>query len=97
MSRSESFALGAAMITVALTLLTGSQKLAWGLLVIGGGLITWPYLFDWRYGKDRPSRNEIDLMLADEYKKRCLDPKFRRWSDHLFPKQPQKPFDPNDF
>jgi hypothetical protein len=97
MSRSESFAIGAAMITVALTVLTGSQKLAWLLLVAGSLLVASPYFHDWRYGEDRPSRRQIDAMSSEDYKKRCLDPKFRRWVNRVFPKQTEKRFNPDDF
>jgi hypothetical protein len=84
MSRSESFALGAVMITVALTVLTGSQKAAWFLLAVGAVLICSPYFLDWRYGKYRPSREEVGAMSADEYKKKLRNPKFERYINRLF-------------
>jgi hypothetical protein len=72
MSRSESFAIGAAMITVALTVLTGSHETAWVLLIFGCALVASPYFLDWKYGKYRPSCREIDVMSVDEYIKNEL-------------------------
>jgi hypothetical protein len=98
MPRTESFVLGVSIMLAALTALTIGQKIPWYFVcAIGAMIAIKPLWMDWRYGKDRPSRKEIDVMVAAEYKKRCQDPKFRRWSDHLFPKQPEKPFDPKDF
>lgn len=72
------------MITVALTVLTGSQKLAWVLLAIGVVLIGMPYLLDWRYGKYRPSRQEVAAMPPDEYRKKIRNPKFEKYINHIF-------------
>ena len=86
MSRSESFALGMAMIAVALTVLTGNSKPAgWFLLILGCAVIAFPYWQDWHYGNYRPNRHQVNAMSADEYKQRLRDPRFRRWVDHLFP------------
>jgi hypothetical protein len=98
MSRAEFIALGISIMLVALTALTVGQKIPWYLVFAIGAIIAIrPFWMDWWYGKYRPSRRELDVMPAAEYRKRCSNRKFRRWSDRVFPKQAQKPFDPNDF
>lgn len=59
----------------------------------------WSVFLDWRYGKFRPTRREIDVMPAAEYGRRLRqDPKFGKWVNRVLPKQPpQKPFDPNEW
>ena len=98
MSRSELFALGAAMITVALALLIGTRKMAWILLVFGCAVIAWPYFLDWKYGKYRPTRSEFDLLSVDAHKKKYRnDPRFAKWINHLYKDQQQNPFNPDNF
>jgi len=90
MSRGDSFILGVAMTTVALTVLIGNRLAAWILLFVGIALMVWPYYLDWRYGVFRPNPWEIYKMGAQELKEMCHDPKFKRWVDRTYPKQNDK-------
>jgi len=98
MSRAESFGIGVAMVAVALTVLMGSYKAAWALLILGCVFIGHPYYLDWRYGKYRPDGRELALLSVDDYKKRIReDPRLARWINHLFKNDVVKPFNPDDF
>lgn len=91
MSRTESFTVGVAMITVALAVLIGSQKIAgWFLLVAGVVVIASPYWQDWRYGEYRPNIHEINDLSSEQYKRRLLDPKFKKWVERQARKHPTK-------
>jgi hypothetical protein len=95
-----SVGLGLAVVAVFLTeLVTRNHKLMWFLLPVAGALIAWPYVIDWQYGKDRPTREQINRMSAAEYKQRIRDPKFKRYDDWLSRKEKrsQKPFNPDDW
>lgn len=49
--------------------------------------------YDWRYGKFRPTRKEINQMTSEKYREYWHDPKFRKWVDHLFPRSDEPPVD----
>lgn len=68
------------------------------IFLIMGLLLLWrgAYL-DRKYGKDRPSRKEIDIMPVSEFKERSRDPRFTKWINHVYPRSREKPFNPDDF
>jgi hypothetical protein len=79
MPRKEQFAIGAALTASALAFIL-SKFLAWFVLLIGLGLIWDSYIRDLIWGSDRLTREQIQEMPAEEYKKRVLgNPKTERW------------------
>ena len=84
MSKGEKLTIGSVLLAVSLSFILKSEMWAWLLLVVGLVLIIDPYWQDYRYGKDRPSREEMDRMSAAEHKKKLYDPKFRRWVDRVY-------------
>ena len=79
MVRKEQFALGVGLVTSVLALAL-SKSLAWFILIVGLGLIFDFYLRDFIWGTDRLSKEDIQAMPAEEYKRRVLgNPRTERW------------------
>ena len=81
MSRSDSIAIGAAVIAIAAVIEASCRVLAVGFLLLGIAFIIRPYFLDWKYGEYRPSKREIGAMSLEEYRKRIRNPKFRKYID----------------
>jgi hypothetical protein len=81
MSRKEYWGYSSLMIGVGGVLVFYYPPIA-GVFLIGGGLLLlWSARLDRVYGKDRPTKKEIDAMSAEEYKSRLRDSRFRLWVD----------------
>ena len=76
----------------ALVLVLKREFWAWVVFFVGLGFVVNPYVQDYWYGKERPSREELNRMPADKYKQRLSDPKFKRWADRMGRKSKDKPF-----
>lgn len=86
------------MIAIAPVVVAFYPPIAGVFLIIGLSLLWRGAYLDRKYGKNRPSRTEIDIMPVADYKKRILnDSEFRRWVNHLYKKPVEKPFRPDDF
>ncbi len=84
-SKSAAFAIGLVVLGAAIAVLAAEgQKIAWCFVLIGGGLMGWPFYLDWKYGSFRPSKREIDRMSASEYRDHLRSKKFTNYVNHLF-------------
>lgn len=72
MAKTEKFALGMALMSAGLGTILRKEYLAWGSFYIGVAFMVIPFVLDWVFGDNRPSRKEIELMSGDDYKKLLL-------------------------
>lgn len=86
------------MIAIAAVVVTFYPPIAAIFLVMGLSLLLRDAYLDRKCGKDRPSRNEIDVMSVDDYKKRTRnDSRLTTWINHVYKNRTDKPFDPSDY
>lgn len=53
------------------------------VFVLGGlGLLLWNARLDRIYGTDRPTKKEIGKMPREEYRRKILDLRFRKWVEY---------------
>ncbi len=71
------------LMTAALAVILKKENLAWVVFCIGFYLVMRTYPMDWVFGRNRPSRQEIEEMSAADYKKLLLNSKSKRWIDLL--------------
>ncbi len=69
------------MVAIATVVVFWYPPVAAIFLLMGLSVLLWNARLDRLYGKDRPTKKDIDKMSAAEYKSRLRDPKFRLWMD----------------
>lgn len=86
------------MIAIGAVVIAFYPPVAGIFLIIGLSLLWRRAYLDRKYGKDRPTPNEVDLMSVEDYKRRTRnDPRFTKWINHLGRSRTTKPFDSNDY